>query len=244
MYPLKAPSSKCEFSIIIPVLDEIDNILSIIENLYALRSEQPFEIIVVDGDPNGETIKFITHKGIRQILSSPGRAHQMNAGAAIASGEILIFLHADTKLPIDALQNISSVMEGSKYVGGAFSLGIDSERLIFRIIAYLASLRSLLTRVPYGDQAIFIRSDYFHKVGGYMDIPLMEDIELMRRIKKLGDKIYIFPYRVKTSPRRWEKEGVVYCTLRNRILSGLFLLGVPSFKLARFYRSSSDTYTE
>ncbi|MGD0283471.1 MAG: glycosyl transferase family 2, partial [Dissulfurispiraceae bacterium] len=91
-------------------------------------------------------------------------------------------------------------------------------------------------RIPYGDQAIFIWKEYFHAAGGFREIPIMEDVELMRRIKKTGDKIYIIPEKVKTSPRRWEKEGIVYCTLRNWTLITLYFAGMPPEKLVKFYK--------
>lgn len=242
MYPLKESSSDCKFSIIIPVLNETDNINSLIEHLHDLRAGKNCEIIVVDGDPKGGTINVIHDKEVRSIVSTLGRAQQMNAGAAIANGEILIFLHADTQLPVEALQKIGSAMERKEYVGGAFNLGIKSESLIFRIIGYLGSLRSRLTRIPYGDQAIFIRKDYFLRIGGYKEIPLMEDLELMHRIKKLGGKICILSDPVNTSPRRWEKEGIIYCTLRYWIILVLYFIGVSPYRLSKFYKSGNEVY--
>jgi hypothetical protein len=128
-------------------------------------------------------------------------------------------------------------MEQEGYVAGAFDLGIKSNKLIFKIIAFLASLRSRLNRIPFGDQAIFIRREYFNRIGGYQEIPLMEDVELMKRIKKSGHKIWIFHDRVRTSPRRWKEEGVIYCILRNWALQTLYALGTSPHKLARFYKS-------
>jgi len=122
---------------------------------------------------------------------------------------MFIFLHADTELSPHAVERIGSFIEKRQYVAGAFDLGIRSERIIFKAIAAIASLRSRLSRIPFGDQALFIRREYFDKIGGFKEIPLMEDIELMRRIKKSRDKIWIIPERVMTSPRRWEKEGVI-----------------------------------
>jgi rSAM/selenodomain-associated transferase 2 len=161
----------------------------------------------------------------------------MNTGASVATGKILIFLHADTELPVHALKKIDSLLEQEEYVGGAFDLGIKSDRFIFKVIEKLSSWRSRMNRVPFGDQAIFIRREYFNEIGGYKEIPLMEDVELMRRIKKSGNKIWIFYDRVMTSPRRWEEEGVIYCTLRNWTLRVLYLLGTSPHKLAVFYKS-------
>jgi rSAM/selenodomain-associated transferase 2 len=160
----------------------------------------------------------------------------MNCGAAKSSGEILIFLHADTHLPMNSLHRIATAMENKTFVGGAFDLGIDSERFAFRIIEKMASLRSRLTRIPYGDQTIFIRRDYFQSLGGFKDIPIMEDVELMRRIKRRQGKINILKDKVKTSPRRWETEGIVFCTLRNWFLITLYLLGAKPETLAKLYK--------
>jgi rSAM/selenodomain-associated transferase 2 len=227
--------NRYKFSIIVPVLNETDKINPFIEHLRNLESNEDYEIIVVDGNPVGRTISAINYKGIRTIIAEKGRAKQMNAGAYIARGEILIFLHVDTLLPVDALSKISKVLKQRQYIGGAFDLGIGSEKIIFKIIAYFASIRSRLTRIPYGDQAIFIRKDYFNKIGGYQEIPLMEDVELMHRIKKERGKICILSDRVITSPRRWEKEGIIYCTLRNWVISIFYFIGVSPNKLTKFY---------
>jgi rSAM/selenodomain-associated transferase 2 len=209
-----------------------------------LDSKESFEIIVVDGDRERDTLKAIQSNRVIKIFSEKGRAKQMNAGASIAKGEILIFLHADTELPTHALKKIESVIEKRGYTAGAFDLGIQSKKLIFKVIAFLGSLRSRLNRIPYGDQAIFLRREYFNKIGGYKEIPLMEDVELMRRIKRSGKKIWILYDRVMTSPRRWEKEGVIYCILRNWVLQGLYFLGVSPHKLVNFYRSDYQSKTE
>jgi len=159
----------------------------------------------------------------------------MNAGAAVARGEILIFLHADTILPDNALGKINRILRDPDYVGGAFDLKIDSDRLFLKYISARASLRSRWNRIPYGDQAIFIRKKYFDQIGGYKEIPLMEDVDLMRRIKKDGKKIFILPDKVTTSARRWESDGVLYTTMRNQILVRLFYLGISPHRLAKYY---------
>jgi rSAM/selenodomain-associated transferase 2 len=159
----------------------------------------------------------------------------MNAGALLAGGEVLLFLHADTELPPDGLTRICSVIRDKGCVGGSFDLGIRSDRLCFRLIESAASLRSRMTRIPYGDQAIFLRRDYFRGLGGFRELPLMEDVDLMRRLRRSGGRIHIIRGKVKTSARRWESEGVLYCTLRNWMLMFLYLLGVSPERLARFY---------
>ena len=177
-----------EFSIIVPVFHEGERINGLVESLNDLDSDKTTEIIVVDGSQERDTLRAIHSNQVVKISSEKGRAIQMNAGAFIAKGEILIFLHADTELPVRALGKIHSLMERTDYVGGAFDLGIKSDKFIYKAIGTLSSLRSRLSRIPFGDQAIFIRKEYFDRVGGYKEIPLMEDVELMRRIKKSRKK--------------------------------------------------------
>ena len=228
-----------KFSIIVPVFHEAERINDLIGHLRQLDSEKTCEIIVVDGARERDTLEAIHTNDVVKISSEKGRAKQMNVGASVARGKILVFLHADTELPIGALKKMDAVVENG-YLAGAFDLGIHSNKWIFKVIAFLGSLRSRLTRIPYGDQAIFIRKEYFTKIGGYKEVPLMEDVELMRRIKRFGNKIWIFYDRVMTSPRRWEKEGVIYCILRNWILQTLYFLGVPADRLARFYTVATE----
>ncbi len=227
---------KHKISVVIPVLNEAHLINETIMNILNLPSGGTLEIIVVDASADGETIRAIQARDIKKLVSERGRSKQMNEGALCAEGDVLLFLHADTALPRSTVENISRVMERREVVAGAFDLGIQSDKPIFRLIEDVASLRARITRMPYGDQAIFIRKDYFHAVGGFRDLPLMEDVELMRRIRKAGGRISIIPEKVKTSSRRWEKEGVLFCTLRNWALITLYFLGVPPEKLARFYR--------
>lgn len=208
------------------------------DHLESLEGSENCEFIVVDGTPDGGTIKAVTRQGVQCVKSPQGRASQMNTGAAMAMGEILIFLHADTRLPRQALELINQAMTRQALIGGAFDLHIDTERLILKIIARIASLRSRLTRIPYGDQAIFIRRDYFHQMGGYPEIPLMEDVALMRRIKRAGGRIGFIPEPVITSARRWEQEGILYTTLRNWLLLSAYTLGVAPDKLAKYYKAA------
>lgn len=229
---------KIPFSVIVPVLHESHSINHLIDHLCRLEAHhQGCEIIVADGSPEGDTIEAVRSDQVVTITAETGRARQMNAGAIVAHGEVLIFLHVDTELPDDAFAKIGSVMKQTEYVGGAFELGIQSVKRVYRVLEYWVATRCRLTRIPYGDQAIFIKRDYFNKIGGYREIPLMEDVELMRRIKKRGDTIYIIPDQVMTSPRRWEEEGFIYVNMRNTASLILYYLGVSPAKLARFYKS-------
>lgn len=222
-------------SVIIPVLHESEHISDILEALHSVAGDVPYEVIVAEGDPAGSTIGRISDAGVVKLIAPRGRANQMNAGAARASGDILLFLHADTLLPPDAFRKIADAMADGRFIGGAFDLGISNPRWIFLLTGWCASFKHRLTRVPYGDQAIFMRRRYFEQLGGYQKIPFMEDVELMKRVKRQGGKIVLLPDAVTTSARKWEKDGVAYTILRNWILQALYLFGVPAEKLVKYY---------
>jgi rSAM/selenodomain-associated transferase 2 len=227
---------ECRISLIIPVFCERTVINETIETVRRLQGGDAAEVIVVDGQAEGETLAAIRDAAVRKVRSEKGRGGQLNRGAALAAGDALLFLHADTVLPPAAFERIAEAMADDGCVGGAFDLRIDSRRAGFRVIETVANRRSRLTRIPYGDQAIFIRASCFRTLGGFKEIPIMEDVDLMRRIKHKGWKINIFREPVLTSARRWEKEGLVFGTLRNWFLMTLYLCGVAPERLARFYR--------
>ena len=236
---------KPDVSIIIPVLNEAATIRTTLECLACHSTGKPIEIIVVDADPDTKTLKAIDFEMPSQLLlkteiSDKGRSIQMNRGAELAVGAILLFLHADTLLPEGAIDAVLSALHNPRIVGGAFDLGIRSNKWGYRIIENVASARSRITRLPYGDQAIFLRRDYFHMIGGFSTVPIMEDVDIMQRIKKRGDAIGIIDKRVQTDPRRCEKEGLVFGTLRNWVLMMLYLMGVSPHKLVRYYRNESS----
>lgn len=224
-------------SIIIPVLHEAATINETVALLRGSDCGREAEIFLVDGDLSGSTVQTVTDSSVRTIISERGRAVQMNRGAKAASGDILLFLHADTRLPGNALTLIREAMKDGRFVAGAFDLGFDTERTIFRITETYVFLRTRITKIPFGDQAIFIRRDYFRKLGGYREIPIMEDVDLMKRIRKKGGRVRIIPVKVATSPRRYEREGVFTCTFRNWVLQALFAMGVSPERLAKRYRS-------
>ncbi len=222
-------------SVVIPVVHEEALINDAIRRLEALPSGETVEIIVVDGGADAKTLRAATSRRIKGIIAEKGRGKQMNAGAAAASGDVVIFLHLDTELPEDGFSLVSRAMEDGRFVGGAFDLAIADTGPAFRIIERVASFRSRMTRVPYGDQAIFLKRDYFLRMGGYREVPIMEDVDLMRRVKQHGDRICFIKRNVKTSSRRWRKEGIVACTLRNWTIVLLYLLGVAPERLAAWY---------
>jgi len=227
--------SKTIISVIVPVLNEGCAINKTVEQIRKLDVEDFVELIIVDGNKDGSTVKEITDKNVFSVISDPGRGKQMNRGAESASGRILVFLHSDTILPEKAFGNICKVIDSGGFMAGAFDLGLQSDEMVFKIIAFAASLKHRFTRVPYGDQAIFITKKFFLLLGGYREIPLMEDVDLMKRIKRRGDKIYIIPEKVSSSVRNWEKGGVFYTIFRNYFIQILFMLGVSPEKLAGYY---------
>ncbi|MCF7792519.1 MAG: TIGR04283 family arsenosugar biosynthesis glycosyltransferase [Candidatus Cloacimonetes bacterium] len=225
-------------SIIIPVYDEPQ----INSSLAKLRSQEykHLEIIVVDGDENAKTLNLIEDDNVIKIASRPGRAVQMNAGAKKAKGDVLLFLHADSLLPENGLKMIDQIIK-SGFKAGAFDIWFESRNWLIReVISRTASLRSRLFRIPYGDQGQFFSRFFFHELGGYAEIPIMEDIQIMKRVRSKKEKVFIIPHKVRTSARRWEEEGIFFVMLRNPILSGLFFLGVPAEKLIRFYPRAKD----
>ena len=228
------------FSIIIPVLHEESIINNCLEKLTSQFRDKDFEIIVVDGDFTGSTINNIENKSIIKIISPPGRARQMNLGAQNANFHNLVFLHADTVLPANAFEQMEQALQTHK--AGAFDVTFSGPKLANNFLSRIVSWRSRITRIPYGDQTIFIRNGYFHELGGYAEIPIMEDVDLMLRIKKKRDKIKFISDRVITSARRWESEGVLFTMIRNPILSFLFYRGVPAEKLVKYYKSGKLVY--
>ena len=217
-------------SIIIPVLDEESTIASTLKSLGSF----PVEAIVVDGGSQDRTADIAGQMQVRVIASSRGRARQMNTGAAAAQGDVLLFLHADTRLPSSAIGDVVSALDDPRYVGGRFDLRLDHSGIIFRLIGSLISLRSRLTRIATGDQAIFVRRGIFDAINGFPEIPILEDIAFCRNLKKMG-KVACLRTQVVTSARRWQKDGVGRTILKMWVLKFLFLIGVSPFRLKRFY---------
>jgi len=227
-----------KFSIIIPVLNESDRINELLNHLEMVFNGYDFEIIISDGDESGSTIKNIkspVNINLKKILSPKGRAVQMNRGADAGAGEIFIFLHADTLLPREAAKEILTAFGGSQISAGAFDFEFDTKSSALNLISFIARWRSRFTRIPFGDQAVFIRSAFFNRLGGYREIPLMEDVELMKRIRSSGEKIYISKFRVITSARKWLNDGILKNTLRNWRNQILYSAGWSTEKLAEYY---------
>jgi rSAM/selenodomain-associated transferase 2 len=192
-------------------------------------------VIVADGGSDDGTPQVAARAPDVRILSSArGRARQMNAGALQARGDVILFLHADTRLPDRALEAVSAALADQHVVGGRFDVRFDSPRPVFRMIAFFMNLRSRLSGISTGDQAIFVRRSVFESIGGYPDIPLMEDIELCRRLKRYGRLAALRP-RVTTSARKWEREGALRTMALMWALRFLYMVGVPPARLHRWY---------
>jgi rSAM/selenodomain-associated transferase 2/rSAM/selenodomain-associated transferase 1 len=219
-------------SIIIPALDEADNIAPAFS---ALNRRDGVEVIVVDGGSSDGTADLARSKGATVLASVPSKARQMNAGAEAATGDILLFLHADTQLPEYFEAPIIDAINQSGVAAGAFQLSIDSDVKGLRFIERVANRRARHLQAPYGDQGIFVTKTLFEEIGGYPDMSIMEDFELIRRLRRKG-KIAILDQYVKTSPRRWQNLGIFKTWLINQIIIVAYLLGVPPERLSRWYR--------
>lgn len=225
-------------SIIIPVLHEQKNINSCIQSLQSIKQKNDtIEIIVVDGSPLQDTNKEIIDSSVKKLCSKPGRGIQMHTGATQAQYNILLFVHADVLLPKNAYTHIQKTLKKPNIFAGAFSLRINTKSIPLQLIAKLTTFRSKLFKTPYGDQAIFLQKTIYYDTGGYRKIPIMEDLDLMRRIRKNHYNIHILKESVVASPRRWEKEGILASTLRNQFIKLLFFFGVNPNILVRFYQS-------
>jgi rSAM/selenodomain-associated transferase 2 len=218
-------------SVVIPVLNEERTLAATVQALLALR---PHEILVVDGGSDDQTRDLCASLNVKLIRSARGRARQMNEGARLASGDILLFLHADTRLPESALTDIKSALGDERCPGGRFDVELEGRHWMLKIIGALINFRSRVTRVGTGDQAIFARREVFVRLGGYPDIPLMEDIAFCRALKRLG-RIACLRSRVITSARRWESDGVWLTVVRMWTLKFLYFAGVSPARLKRFY---------
>lgn len=220
-------------SIVIPVLDEAAGIGAALARLQAFRG-RGCEVIVVDGGSGDGTVDLARAACDRVAVSPPGRAMQMNAGASVARGDALVFLHADTELPTDADRLVLEALGGNRHVWGRFDVRITGRPAMLRVIAAMMNLRSRLTGVATGDQAIFCRRATFDAVGGFPSQPLMEDVEISKRLRRLGPPACLRE-RVTTSGRRWEKHGVTRTILLMWRLRLAYFLGVDPARLVRSY---------
>jgi len=220
-------------SIIIPTLNEASLIGGCIGSLRTEACDS--EIIVADGgssDNTGDIVSGIP--GVRLVDSPKGRGLQMNRGATVAAGDILLFLHADTVLEPGWSHCILSSLKNTTAVGGAFTLAVRNRSWQYRLMEAWVRMRCVLCKLPYGDQGIFIRKDVFTHINGYREIPLMEDVDLVGRMGKIG-RIAIAGKKAFTSDRRWAKRGFIRTAAKNQAIMLLYRLGVNPERLYQLY---------
>lgn len=214
-------------SVIIPALDEGDLVAQAVRSV---RDEA--EVIVVDGGSEDRTRAVAQTEGAAVLVAPSGRGRQLDAGARRATGDWLVFLHADTRLEAGwapALRRLDA-----EVVGGAYRFAIDSPRLGYRVVEAGVALRCRLWRLPYGDQGLFVRREVYGMIGGFPPFPLMEDVAFVRRLRRAG-RLAFLPVRAVTSPRRWERRGIVATTVQNWWLLALYAFRRPPERLARRY---------
>jgi rSAM/selenodomain-associated transferase 2 len=219
-------------SIIIPTLNEA---LILKETLDKISRLDPHEIIVADGGSLDTTVPIAKREATRVVECKPNRALQMNVGAREATGDLLLFIHADSRVNPESYHRMIETMRSSDLVGGAFSLTIESEKISLKLISRLATLRARHLNLVYGDQSIFVRADVFRKLDGYSPLPICEDLDFFRRLSQRG-QVTLLKEKAYTSARRWMSEGIPFTTLRNIIIATLFLIGFPPRILSRWYQ--------
>ena len=221
------------FSIVVPVLNEEAVLEYHLGNLVRQISHIDCELLIVDGGSTDRTIEIAQRFG-KVISSRRGRAAQMNNGAKIAQGEVLLFLHADTLLPDDAFCVIEHALKSQEVVGGAFRICFNCHKWPYQLVAIATNLRSRIHKIFTGDQAYFVRSFSFRAIGGFPDQPLMEDLEIIKRLRKIGN-VVLLPQYVTTSARRHERLGLIRSLLFMWYLRTLYKFGTSPMKLQRMY---------
>lgn len=221
-------------SVIIPVLDDV---LCLERALEALGDDSRAEIIVVNGGDRTPRFAELEHAAphVRWAASPPGRGRQMNVGARIAQGDWLLFLHADTSLPRGWIDELARLLQVPSVVGGSFRFALDSPSPLARALEQGVAARVRWLNLPYGDQALFVRRGVFMSLGGYRELPLMEDVDFVRRMRRRG-RLHHSALPAVTSARRWERDGWFRRSAENVILVLLFLAGVSPRWLAARYR--------
>lgn len=220
-------------SVVVPVLDEAEGVRDVLARLAPLRAHGA-EVVVVDGGSRDGTAERARPFADAVLAAPRGRASQMNAGAAAAGGDVLLFLHADTVLPPDADRMILDGLARPGAVWGRFDVAIEGRHRLLPVVAAMMNRRSRLTGIATGDQAIFVRRDAFQAAGAYPDIPLMEDIALSRALRRVAPPLCLRA-RVATSGRRWEKNGVLRTILLMWRLRLAYWLGADPVRLAVAY---------
>lgn len=222
-------------SVIVPVRNDAACLRAQSASLESLQ-KRGCEVIVVDGESSDESAAVARQITGDVLVSAPGRARQMNAGAAAAGGEILLFLHADTEFPSPALDEILHRADApGRPIWGRFDVRLRGDHWFFRVVETMMNLRSRFTGIATGDQAIFVSRELFHRAGGYPDIPLMEDIALCRVLLRGAGRPLCLRQRVAPSTRRWARHGKINTTLLMWRLRLAFFFGASPARLARIY---------
>ena len=221
-----------KISVIVPVLNEEVDLSRIKSHLRSI-CDQGHEVIIVDGGSTDNTLVIAYEITDQVIVSQAGRALQMNSGASVASGKVLLFLHVDTFLPDNVVRILTDSFTGESF-WGRFDVRLSNKKYIYRLIESMMNLRSCLTSIVTGDQAIFIEKNLFDRVGGFPEIALREDIEISRKLKKVS-KAVCLKHKVVTSSRRWETNGVISTVLLMWKLRLYYFFGVSPDKLNQMY---------
>ena len=219
-----------KISIIIPILNEAKVLHKTLSQLHPELGHH--ELIIVDGGSSDNSV-CIAEKYGEVIASARGRGRQLNAGAAAATGDILIFLHADIRLEAGALGAVETALSAG-YIGGGFRQKIDGKRLLYRLIEIAGNIRGKYLKVFYGDSGIFLARADFEKIGGFPDLPILEEIEFSKDLRKLGKTTLVVPH-IHLSARRWEAKGILRTTLNNWLITFLYFLKVSPERLAKLY---------
>ena len=219
-------------SVVIPAINEARDIAEAVQSAWGAGAEQ---VIVADGGSQDRTREVASSAGCEVVDSPPGRGIQQNAGARRARGDVLLFLHADNRLGVETVRQVEAALDDSRFVGGYFRQRIRAAGVLFRCLERGNAVRAHWLRLPYGDQGLFVRRQAFQRMGGFPEIPLMEDVVFGRRLRSVG-KLALLPGPLHVDARRWRRHGIVRQTFRNWCLLTLFKLGVSPTRLARRYR--------
>lgn len=228
----EGPAAGLAISVVIPTLNEQPAVAAVLENTRGARVER----IVVDGGSRDGTAEAARGAGAEQLLrSAPGRARQLEAGFRAAKGDVVLFLHADTRLDPGWADALRRGLEDPAAAGGAFRLRFDSPRVSLRWVEFWAHVRCRLAGLPYGDQGLFVRRAVLEAAGGIPTVPIFEDLDLARTIRRAG-RLVLLPERAWTSARRYEQHGVFRLVLRNSVAVLAFAFGLDRERVARWYR--------
>jgi rSAM/selenodomain-associated transferase 2/rSAM/selenodomain-associated transferase 1 len=227
-------------SVVVPVFHEEEVIGRTVEHTISTGRQGEMEVIVVDADPGGSTLGVIEREDVVGLTAKKGRGTQMNAGAARARGDVLLFLHADTRLPEGAVDLVRQALSLGVSDVGAFDVSYGEDGTVRRMMGKLGNFRARLRRVPYGEHGIFMTREAYRELGGFPDVPIMEDVEMMLRVKRSGRELVFIDRPVTTSVRRFQQVGFWRTNARNMAMLWLHRFGLPPEKLALFYPPQSE----